>query len=114
MMRGMRYFVAIGLLLSLSGCWLALAGAGAEAGYVAAQDDRTALETLADQRITATIKTKLLADPQVSGLNINVDTFKKSVTLKGFVKNDAEADKAVALARSTEGVVGVNPRLVIE
>lgn len=102
------------LSLSLSGCWLAVAGAGAQTGYVVAQDDRTVAETLTDQRITATIKTKLLADPLVSGLDINVDTFKKAVTLRGFVKSQAEASQAILLAQNTDGVGSVTPKLVVD
>ena len=41
-----------GLMLatvSLSGCFLFAAGAGAEAGYVASQDEKTTGETIDDQ-----------------------------------------------------------------
>ncbi len=96
---------------SLSGCWLAVAGAGAEAGYVAAQDERTASETMEDQRITSLVKTKLLADPDVGGLDINVDTFKSRVTLRGFVDTRREADAAVEIAQSVSGVKNVTTQL---
>ena len=85
----MKYIttLAMGIALSLSaatlsGCWLAVAGAGAEGGYIAAQDDRSTSETLTDQRITSTIKTQMIADSDVSGMDINVDTFKGNVTLR--------------------------------
>lgn len=114
----MKKFLSIlgsGLVLcSLTGCWLVAAGAGVEGGYIAAQEDRTAGETFDDQTITASIKTKLLADPNVSGLDINVDTFKGNVTLKGFVKTDSEAQRAIELARSVGGVKSVNPRLIVD
>ena len=48
-----------GLMLittSLSGCFLFAAGAGAEAGYVASQDDKTTGETIDDQLIVTSIK----------------------------------------------------------
>jgi len=110
MIRGL---IIAGLLcLSLSGCWAAVAGVGAEAGYIAAQEDRTALETLEDQRITASVKSAFIADPLVSALDINVDTHKKNVTLRGFVDSDREASRAIELARQTKGVVSVNPQLV--
>ena len=85
------------------GCLVAAAGAGAEAGYVASQDDRTAGETIDDQRITATVKTKFMADPDVSAMDINVDTMRRNVTLKGFVKNAKEATRAVELAQEVSG-----------
>lgn len=115
----MRTGILIGIFLTsvvggLSGCWLVAVGAGAEAGYVAAQEDRTVSETLTDQRITSTVKTKLLADPDISGFDINVDTDQGVVTLKGFVKSTAAADRAIYLAESVEGVKRVIPKLVID
>ncbi len=90
--------------LALSGCWAAVAGVGAEAGYIAAQEDRTVGETVDDQRITSLVKTKLLSDAEVSGLDINVDTFKGEVTLRGFVDSPHEASTAISLAQSVSGV----------
>ena len=107
--------IAFGFMLTcFSGCWVAAAGVGAEAGYIAAQDDRTAGETIDDQRITSVVKSKLLADSDVSGLSINVDTFKRAVTLHGTVGSSYEADKAVSLARSVSGVRDVTSKLIIE
>ncbi len=99
---------------SLSGCLLAAAGVGAETAYIATQEDRTTQESLTDQRITAMIKTKLLADQRVSGLNINVDTFKSSVTLKGFVSSQEEAAVAIELANSVDGVSSVTQKLFVD
>jgi len=107
--------IVISLVLgSLNGCILLAAGAtGAEAGYVAGQPDRTAGETLDDQRITAEVKTKFLADKDVPGLDINVDTFKKVVTLKGVVKSDQVIEKAIEIAKSVSGVVEVKSKLFV-
>ena len=60
-----------------------------------------------DPGITAAVKTKLLADSMVSGLRIDVDTENGVVTLTGDVKSRAEADRAVMLARKTDGVTRV-------
>lgn len=109
-----RLISAVAVLFSVSGCWVAAAGAGAEVGYVASQEDRTAGETIDDQRITSSVKTKLLADSEVSGLSINVDTFKRVVTLNGTVASVKEADKAISLAKSVSGVRDVNSKLIIE
>lgn len=57
-----------------------------------------------DPGITAAVKAKLLADSIVSGLRIDVDTSDGVVTLNGNVKSRAEADRAMMLARKTEGV----------
>jgi hyperosmotically inducible protein len=105
---------AVGVIgTGFEGCWAAAAGAGAEAGYALTQDNRTAGETVTDQRITSTVKGKLLADSRVSGLDINVDTFKSIVTLRGTVRTSQEADAAIELAKNVSGVRSVNSKLVL-
>ena len=66
-----------------------------------------------DATITGRVKTALLDDPDVSGLRIDVDTFKGVVTLSGGVKSDAEADRAVTIAKKTPGVVDVKSTLQV-
>ena len=61
-------------------------------------------EYLDDSVITSKVKAKLLEDKEVSGLAVNVETFKGVVQLSGFVKSEAERQKAVQLARSVGGV----------
>ena len=61
-------------------------------------------EAITDAAITSELKTKFLAEPGVSGLNINIDTNDHVVTLNGTVKSKAEAEKAVRIARETKGV----------
>ncbi|GEM_PF-1672654 len=117
-MKTEKFFATV-LLISLSatglsGCLLAAAGAGAEAGYVLTQKDRTTGEVLDDQRITATVKSKLLADMEVPGLDINVDTFKAKVTLKGVLASDELREKALNLAASVSGVKSVESKLFVE
>lgn len=59
-----------------------------------------------DNWIGTKVKSQLLADEQVSGLNIKVVTENAEVFLMGLVSG-AEADKAVDIARHVEGVVRV-------
>jgi hyperosmotically inducible protein len=59
---------------------------------------------LSDAAITSAVKAKLLADATVRGLHIDVDTRAGVVVLNGTVSSRAEADRAVMLARTTEGV----------
>lgn len=56
-----------------------------------------------DALLTTKVKTRLLADEKVSGLNIKVVTDKGAVYLMGLVKR-AEADQATDIARRTGGV----------
>lgn len=115
--RNLPIGLAIGMAAAISGltgCWAAAAGAGAEAGYVATQDNRTASETIDDQRISTVVKTKLIADEDVKARNINVDVAKGVVTLRGFVANLHEQERAVEIARSVSGVKTVDSRLAIQ
>lgn len=64
-------------------------------------------EYLDDTAITARVKTALLADKQVSGMAINVETFKGTVQLSGFANSTQEKEKATEVARSVSGVKSV-------
>ena len=68
--------------------------------------DRTQ-NAVTDAAITSGVKGKFLADSAVSGLKIDVDTSEGVVTLAGTVSTSAEADRAVTLARETNGVTRV-------
>jgi osmotically-inducible protein OsmY len=57
-----------------------------------------------DSEITASVKTRLAADPDVAAINIDVDTLEGTVTLSGRVASDKERQEALDLARGTEGV----------
>jgi hyperosmotically inducible periplasmic protein len=57
-----------------------------------------------DATISARVKTTLLNDPQVGALKIDVTTSKGVVTMSGTVKSQAEAERAIQLARQTSGV----------
>ena len=69
--------------------------------------------TIDDATITGRVKTALLNDKDVAGLKIDVDTFKGLVTLSGSVKSQAEADKAIRIARETPGVSDVKSTLQV-
>jgi hyperosmotically inducible periplasmic protein len=71
-------------------------------------------EVLTDAEITSAVKTKLLADKQVGGLKIDVDTDHGVVTLTGPVTSTAEKNQALHLARGTKGVKKVVSKLTLE
>lgn len=64
-------------------------------------------EYIDDAAITTKVKTALLQDPEVSGLDINVETFKGTVQLSGFANTKRERQRAETLARSVAGVQSV-------
>lgn len=66
-----------------------------------------------DAWITTKVESKLAADPQVSALNVNVNTNEGVVTLTGRVKSEENRREAVKLARDTEGVKEVRDLLEV-
>jgi osmotically-inducible protein OsmY len=70
-------------------------------------------EYVDDTVITTKVKAALLNDPVVSGLAVNVETFKGIVQLSGFVKTATERDRAVEVARKVGGVEQVKNDILI-
>jgi osmotically-inducible protein OsmY len=95
------------------GCWKATLLATILAAPLVTGCGKTIGETIDDTTITTRVKTSMLNDPAVGGLSIDVDTYKGVVTLSGRVKNQAEHDQAVALARKVEGVSEVKDALQV-
>lgn len=81
--------------------------AGRDAAERTGDAAKRAGEAVTDAAITSAVKTKFLADTAVKGLKIDVDTNNGIVTLTGNVSSRAEANRAVMLARNTEGVKSV-------
>jgi hyperosmotically inducible protein len=68
-----------------------------------------------DSAITAKVKAKLADEKMRSLVHIRVDTDAKGVVvLSGTVRSQEEADKAVSIARETEGVTSVRNKLHIK
>jgi hyperosmotically inducible protein len=86
---------------------------GARVGEaVGAAGDRAA-EALSDGSLTARIKAKMALDDKVGALGIDVDTVNGTVTLSGEVRSEPERERALSLARETEGVRAVVDRLTV-
>jgi len=67
-----------------------------------------------DPGLTVEVKTKLLTDPTVSGLAIDVDTRDRVVTLTGTVGSQAEKQRALDIARRVENVLRVEDKLIVD
>lgn len=67
-----------------------------------------------DSVVTARVKSALLADPAVRGLEIKVETRKGLVLLSGFVDSQARIDNAIALTRKVEGVRDVENGMTLK
>lgn len=59
---------------------------------------------LDDTAITAKVKAKLIADPEINSFHIDVDTVDGRVALNGKVSSQEQRAEAEDLARGTEGV----------
>ncbi len=66
-----------------------------------------------DSWITAKVKSQLLADDDVKGLDINVDTKANIVRLTGVVPSSQARNEAIAIARATRGVREVNASALV-
>jgi len=64
-------------------------------------------EYVSDSWITTKIKAALVEDPNVKATEVNVETFKGTVQLSGFVSSQSAMNQAVVVARGIRGVTGV-------
>lgn len=71
-------------------------------------------DATADARITAAIKTKLVASRDLSALSISVNTTGGIVTLSGTVPSTDAISKAMLLAMETDGVKEVISTLQVK
>ncbi|MGE5446544.1 MAG: BON domain-containing protein [Ignavibacteriales bacterium] len=67
-----------------------------------------------DSAITTKVKAALLADPDVSGLDVKVKTYKGVVQLSGFVNSPQQASRAVRIAQDVDGVRKVEDKLTVK
>ena len=70
--------------------------------------------TLDDSIITTKIKSGILADPFVKGLDPHVETRNGNVQFSGSVENKAQMDRAIEIARSVGGVKSVENKMDIK
>ena len=84
---------------------------GAKVGERTAEAAGQARRALSDGTVTAKIKAKMALDETVKALDIDVDTVGTTVTVSGVVGSEAQRQRALALARETEGVKQVVDQL---
>jgi osmotically-inducible protein OsmY len=71
-------------------------------------------EYIDDTLITGKVKAALVADPDLKATEINVETYKGTVQLSGFVASPDHIPKAVQLARGIQGVKGVKNDMAVK
>jgi osmotically-inducible protein OsmY len=94
MLKRFSGFFIVALIVSALGC--------------AATSQRASTgEYIDDSWITTKVKAEIFKEPSLKVTQINVETNKNVVQLSGFVDSTASMTKAVAIARSVEGVSSV-------
>jgi osmotically-inducible protein OsmY len=71
-------------------------------------------KVVSDSVITTKVKADLFKEPELSAMAIHVETEKGVVMLSGFVDSKADAEKAVRLAKSVEGVTQVKSAIKVK
>jgi hyperosmotically inducible protein len=96
-MKSLRGFGILVLLIVLASAW----------GCGSTSTKEGTGEYVDDSVITTKVKTAILNDPSLKVNEINVETFKGTVQLSGFVRSQTDIDKAVQVARGVAGVKSV-------
>lgn len=71
-------------------------------------------EYIDNSAITAKVKSALASDDVVKAREINVESFRGTVQLSGFVSTEAEKDRAGRIAKSVEGVKDVDNKIAVK
>ena len=80
---------------------------GAEVGEKVAVAAAKMRDSAQEAALTSKIKAKMVLDDSIKARSIDVTTRGTTVTLSGIVGSKAEHDRAMALARETDGVSDV-------
>ncbi len=77
------------------------------AGCASTSKEKSTGEFIDDAVITTKVKAALVEDDELKATEIQVETFKGTVQLSGFVANSSHVSKATKVARSVNGVTSV-------
>ncbi len=107
-MKSSRHFFSFVLLIVMT---LFFAN-GCGTVYSTARDERSLGTVLDDKKIAGKIKYALFQDKVVKGLDISVYAFTGKVYLVGVVETGVQKNRALNIARRTEGVKSVTTYLL--
>jgi osmotically-inducible protein OsmY len=91
----------------------ALLSSAVVAGCSSSPTQQSAGQAVDDGVVTAKVKAALVADPVTKAHQINVETFKGTVQLSGFVESDEARSRALQVARDIDGVKRVKDALEV-
>jgi len=95
-------------------CLAALLSAFLALAAIGCAHDTTMGQKVDDTTVTTKVKTALLADPDVSGTAITVETLEGKVQLSGFVDSPEQARRAIDIASRIDGVSGVIDKMTVK
>lgn len=84
------------------------------AGCTSTATQESASEYVSDAVVTARVKAAIVNDPVLKATEINVETYKGTVQLSGFVKDKQAIAKASDVARGVNGVTSVKNDLRVK
>ncbi len=83
-------------------------------GCAATSTRQSTGEYVDDAAITAKVKAELIRDETVKARDVNVDVFKGTVQLSGFVDTAAQKTRAAQIAAGVAGVVDVKNNIAVK
>ena len=91
----------------------AVLGTAAITGCSSTPSQQSTGQAIDDGVVTAKVKAKLIEDPVTKAHQINVETFKGTVQLSGFVESNEARTRALKLAKDVDGVKQVKDALEV-
>lgn len=102
------------MLFARTAAYAIVAMAIALGGCAANERNKTAGEYVDDTVVNVKVKTALVNQEGVDAADINVETYRGTVQLSGFVDSEDERRMALEAARRVEGVKSVRDGLTIK
>jgi osmotically-inducible protein OsmY len=89
-------------------------GTAAFTGCASSSTSESTGEYIDSTAITAKVKSALVSDDSVRARDVQVETFRGTVQLSGFVDNQAQKERATSVARAVQGVREVRNNLIVK
>jgi osmotically-inducible protein OsmY len=91
----------------LSFLLIAAAAFGFLGGCASSNTQESTGQYMDDTAITAKVKAEIFKDDTLKSAEVNVETFKGVVQLSGFVRSEADIQRAVSITQAVNGVRSV-------
>jgi len=107
-LKNIYIMIAALLFMSILGCTSTSNTSGTTGNKATAGD------YIDDSVITTKVKTAIFNEPTLKSAEINVETFRGTVQLSGFVSEQADIPKAVEVTKKVEGVKAVKNSMQVK